>query len=92
MVPAHFEYAMYLVERDQKKNYEKTIQLLERACAIKEDINWLFQLGCQGCRYGQLNKSVDAYQRILKKYPHQFSALYNLGYTYKCMGKNSACH
>jgi len=84
---AYFEYAMYLVELDEKQHYEKTINLLHRACEIKEDINWWFQLGCQSCRYGNMEQSLRAYNKIIEKYPHQISATYNMGYTLKSMGK-----
>lgn len=81
---AYYEYAYYLIELDEQQYYDTTITVLSRACELKDDLQWHFLLGCQACRYGYLDLSINAYRRILDKYPGQLSVFYNLGYTLKC--------
>lgn len=85
---AHFEFGIFLVELDNRSYDEEALSHLTRATELQPtNIQWLFTLGCQTCRFGKVKESLSAYTKILAQRPNQLQVLYNLGYTYKVAGE-----
>src|SRR5579872_2249286 len=79
-----FEYGVFLADLDTYEHYAQAASLMKQSVDLEFNPQRLFFYGTFCCKIGLFKESIEAYQVILEKNPHQVSVLYNSGYSFKC--------
>ena len=79
----YYFYAQGILKSGQERS-----QYFEKAALAAYDVNWLINnIGLAYYRSGEYNKAKNKFVTLLKSYPADFAAWFNLGLVYKATNK-----